>query len=60
MNLIKQVLNHLSEMELSYMELSLSPESPGHVVTRHPPLLGRILEAQSSSLQLFENIHSLL
>lgn len=50
MNLIKQGLNHLSEMELNYMELGLSPESPGHVVTRHPPLLRRILEAQPSSL----------
>lgn len=42
------------------MELGLSPESPGHVVTRHSPLLGRILEAQPRSLQLHENIHSFL
>lgn len=56
---MKQRLNHLSEMELNYMELGLSPESSGHMVTRHPPLSGRILEAQSSFLQLLKRILAL-
>ena len=54
---MKHRLSHLSEMELNYMELSLSPGSPGHMVTRHPLLLRRILEAQPSFLQVLKNIH---
>lgn len=50
MCIINHGLNHSSEMKLDFMESELSPESLVHMVTRRLLQLGRILEAQPTSL----------